>query len=98
VVAVDLLETRRTAEDAAFYEPTGDPAEFAKALDELLRDEPMRAQMSRVGLARFKDMLSWEHQAIAYINEWRRLLRRRLAKVTVPAPRRQAEVSEKAKL
>jgi glycosyltransferase involved in cell wall biosynthesis len=98
VVAVDLLETRRTAEDAAFYVPTGDPAEFAKALDELLRDEPMRAQMSRVGLARFKDMLSWEHQAIAYLNVWRRLLRRRLAKVTVPAPRRQAEVSEKAKL
>jgi glycosyltransferase involved in cell wall biosynthesis len=99
VVAVDLLETRRTAEDAALYVPTGDPAEFAKALDELLGDESLRAQMSKVGLARFNDMLSWEHQAVPYLQVWQQLLARRLARAQakVPAPR-QATPSEKAKL
>ncbi|GIH10153.1 glycosyltransferase WbuB [Rhizocola hellebori] len=100
VVAVDLLETRRTAEEAALYVPTGDPAEFAKALDELLGDESLRARMSKTGLARFNEMLSWEHQAVPYLNVWRQLLSRRLAKATVPAPRREAasSESEKAKL
>ena len=78
VVAVDLLETRRTAEDAALYVATGDPAEFAKALDELLRDETKRAEMSAVGLERFETVLAWEHQAAAYIEVWKRLLRKKI--------------------
>ncbi len=98
VVAVDLLETRRTAEEAALYVPSGDPAEFAKALDELLRDEPLRAQMRQVGLTRFRELLSWEHQAVPYLNVWRQLLARRIARVTVPAQRREAAREEKAKL
>lgn len=84
VVAVDLLETRRTAEDAAVYVATGDPAEFAKALDELLRDDAKRAEMSAVGLKRFESVLSWEHQASAYLGVWKRLLRK---KITIPTQR-----------
>lgn len=96
VVAVDLLETRRTAEDAALYVATGDPAEFAKALDGLLRDEAKRAEMSAVGLKRFETLLAWEHQAAAYTDVWKRLLRR---KITIPAPRRSTlDVSPKAEL
>jgi glycosyltransferase involved in cell wall biosynthesis len=76
VVAVDLLETRRTAEDAATYVPTGTPDELAKALDQLLGDEAARVAMSVVARRRFTDQLAWDHQAKSYIRLWDRLLRR----------------------
>lgn len=94
VVAVDLLETRRTAEDAAIYVPTGDPAEFAKAIDELLRDDTMRATMSRTGLDRFDTILAWEHQAGRYIEAWQRLL----GQVSIPAQRTAGPDTARAKL
>jgi glycosyltransferase involved in cell wall biosynthesis len=78
VVAADLTETRRTADNAAIYVPTGDPAEFAAAIDELFNDGPRRAHMRELGLARFTETLAWEHQARHYTAVWRRLLARRL--------------------
>jgi glycosyltransferase involved in cell wall biosynthesis len=77
VVAVDLTETRRSAGEAAVYVPTGSPAEFAAALDALLDGAPRRAEMSAAGLRRFANLLSWEHQAVAYLAVWDRLLARR---------------------
>lgn len=77
VVAADMLETRRTAGDAARYVPTGSPAEFAQAIDELLADPAARERMRTVGRQRFTDTLSWEHQAVAYAGLWDRLLARR---------------------
>lgn len=77
VVAVDLVETRRTTGDAAAFVPTGTPAEFAAALDTLLDDAPARRRMRTVGLARFHELLSWEHQATAYVRVWDRVLARR---------------------
>ena len=77
VVAVDLLETRRTAAEAAVYVPTGTPAEFAAALNQLLDDPAARDRMRRIGLERFAETLSWEHQAEAYVRVWDRLLARR---------------------
>jgi glycosyltransferase involved in cell wall biosynthesis len=74
VVAVDLLETRRTAEGAALYVPSGSPDELAKALDTLLSDGAARAEMSRVARRRFVDVLAWDHQAKSYIRLWDRLL------------------------
>ncbi|MFI6761414.1 glycosyltransferase family 4 protein [Micromonospora sp. NPDC050417] len=76
VVAVDLLETRRTAEDAASYVPNGTPDELAKALDQLLGDDAARNAMSVVARRRFTDQLAWDHQATTYIRLWDRLLRR----------------------
>jgi glycosyltransferase involved in cell wall biosynthesis len=78
MVAVDLVESRRTAGDAAHYVPTGDPAEFAEAIDKLLDDPAERKRMREVGLHRFATLLSWEHQATGYVRVWQRLLRRRL--------------------
>jgi glycosyltransferase involved in cell wall biosynthesis len=75
VVAVDLVETRRTAADAAVYVPTGTPEEFAAAIDALLDDEPRRAAMREVALQRFSGELSWEHQGVRYADMWRRLFR-----------------------
>jgi glycosyltransferase involved in cell wall biosynthesis len=73
VVAVDLTETRRTAEEAAVYVPTGDPKEFATALNTLLDDGTLREKMRAAGSTRFADVLAWEHQAQAYAAVWNRL-------------------------
>jgi glycosyltransferase involved in cell wall biosynthesis len=75
VVAVDLLETRRTADSAASYVLTGSPDEFAKAIDQLLSDERARSAMSVTGRQRFIDELAWDHQVKSYIRLWDRLLR-----------------------
>lgn len=81
VVAVDLVETRRSVGDAGAYVPNGSPAEFAEAIEDLLADPARREQMRALGLARFREMLSWEHQSGPYVQVWQRLLARRL-----PAP------------
>ncbi|MFV2100558.1 glycosyltransferase family 4 protein [Micromonospora sp. LOL_024] len=73
VVAVDLLETRRTAGAAGRYVATGSGDEFGKAIDELLDDEARLAQMRAVARDRFTAVLAWEHQAAAYLGVWRRL-------------------------
>ncbi|GIF13747.1 glycosyltransferase family 4 protein [Actinoplanes teichomyceticus] len=94
VVAADLIETRATVGDAGLYVPTGDPAEFARAIDTLLDDPAMRARMHRLGKERFRDFLSWEHQAQRYVAVWRRLLAKRLppaGPAPVPAPRTPAD-------
>jgi glycosyltransferase involved in cell wall biosynthesis len=77
-VAADLVETRRTAADTAAYVPKGTPAEFAVAINDLLDDPVRREQMGTAGRNRFVELLSWEHQTIAYVALWRRLLARRL--------------------
>jgi glycosyltransferase involved in cell wall biosynthesis len=74
VVAADLIETRRTAGEAAVYVPDGTPEEFAAALDALLDDPTRRNRMRAAGLARFAEWLSWERQADAYLSVWHRLL------------------------
>jgi glycosyltransferase involved in cell wall biosynthesis len=77
VVAVDLVETRRTAGDAAVYVETGAPSEFAVAIDTLLDDPERREAMGKIALDRFATELSWEHQSVRYATMWRRLFRGR---------------------
>jgi glycosyltransferase involved in cell wall biosynthesis len=86
VVAADLTETRCSAGDAAVYVPAGTPAEFAEAIDELLNDAPLRAQMSQVAQARFAETLAWEHQARRYAAVWQRVLARRLRRSGLDRP------------
>lgn len=74
VVAADLLETHRSAEDAAVYVPEATPEAFAKAIDALLDDAAQRERMRATALRRFREVLAWEHQAAAYIGVWRRLV------------------------
>ncbi|WP_433532669.1 glycosyltransferase family 4 protein [Micromonospora sp. CA-263727] len=84
VVAVDLLETQRTAGEAGRYVATGSADEFAKALDGLLDDERQLATMRAIARERFTSMLAWEHQAAAYLGVWRRVAP--LPGDAVPAP------------
>ncbi|HEX5993660.1 MAG TPA: glycosyltransferase family 4 protein [Jiangellales bacterium] len=89
VVAADLLETRRSAGEAAVYVPTGSALEFARAIDALLNDPEARVRMRARALARFTEQLSWEHQADIYVRQWDRLLarrRRRPPSRTLPVP------------
>ena len=74
VVAADLLETRRTAAEAARYVPEATPEAFATALHDLLDDPARRERMRATGLARFAAQLSWETQAGGYLRVWQRLL------------------------
>jgi glycosyltransferase involved in cell wall biosynthesis len=74
VVAVDLLETRRTAGDAGRYVPNGTPDEFAKAIDDLLDDEAALAKMGAIARERFTSILAWEHQVESYIRTWNSLV------------------------
>lgn len=77
VVAADLVETRRSAGDAAVYVPHGTPAEYAAAIDALLDDEAGRRRMHDISIARFAEQLSWEHQAKGYLEVWNLLLAKR---------------------
>jgi glycosyltransferase involved in cell wall biosynthesis len=72
VVAFDLLETRRTAGDAAVYAAPDDVPGYSRCIDELLSDAPRRAQMGAVGLERVRAKLSWQVSSEALIAAYRR--------------------------
>ena len=67
VVAVDLTETRRCAQDAAVYVSGTDRLEAAQAIAELLDDPGRRERMGRIGRSRIEHDLSWAAQARAYV-------------------------------
>jgi glycosyltransferase involved in cell wall biosynthesis len=78
VVAADLVETRRSAGEAAVYVEQGTPQEYAAAINALLDDPAGRRRMREIGLARFANELSWEHQSRGYVEVWNRLLAKRI--------------------
>jgi glycosyltransferase involved in cell wall biosynthesis len=61
VVAYDLTETKRSAEDAALTATPGDEQGFAAILDRLMDDPEQCHRMSSAGRARLENVLSWEH-------------------------------------
>jgi glycosyltransferase involved in cell wall biosynthesis len=73
VVAFDLKETRVSMGDAAVYVTPNDVREYAKAIADLLDDEPKRALLGKLGRARVEDELAWCHQERAYLDVYQRL-------------------------
>jgi glycosyltransferase involved in cell wall biosynthesis len=72
VVAFDLIETKVSAGDAAVYvTPTGDPEQdvrdYAKAIVELIDDEPERTRMGKLARTRVEEELAWAYQERAYV-------------------------------
>jgi glycosyltransferase involved in cell wall biosynthesis len=74
VVAFDLRETRVSAGDAAVYVTPNDEREYARAIVELLDDEPRRAQLGKTGRVLVEQQLAWSHQELAYIGVYAALL------------------------
>jgi glycosyltransferase involved in cell wall biosynthesis len=87
VVAFDLRETRISAEDAAVYAAATDVAAFARAIVDLLDDEPRRVAMGQFGRARVVDTLAWSHQRNSYLSVYRALAPPTQPKDSVPAAR-----------
>jgi glycosyltransferase involved in cell wall biosynthesis len=73
-VAFDLKETRVSAGDAAVYAVPNETADFARAIADLLDDEPLRQKMAVIARSRVEEELAWEHQRSAYVGVYRQLL------------------------
>lgn len=67
VVAFDLKETRVSAGDAAVYAEPNEVDDYARAIVDLVDDEPRRQRMGAFGRARVEDVLAWTHQQTSYI-------------------------------
>lgn len=63
VVSFDLVESRRSAADAAVYVAESSPAAFGDAIVDLLDDEEGRQIMAEKGRQRITNELSWEKSA-----------------------------------
>ena len=73
VVAFDLCETRVSAGEAGVYVTPNDVTEYAKAIVELIDDEPRRSRLGKLGRLRVEQELAWTHQVRAYLDVYHRL-------------------------
>ena len=73
IVSFDLLETRRSAGDAACYVEKEDPG-FAHAVVGLLDDQARRERMGAIGLQRTIDMVGLDRSRKALLEGYARLL------------------------
>jgi glycosyltransferase involved in cell wall biosynthesis len=74
IISFDLLETRRSAGDAAFYVEEEDPKMFAQALVDLLDDKARRERMSEIGLQRSIELVGLDLSRKALVEAYSRLL------------------------
>jgi glycosyltransferase involved in cell wall biosynthesis len=73
IVSFDLVETRRSAGDAAIYVEGEDPKEFARSLNELLSDAARRQRMGEAGLERTLNIVGLDRQRRALLDAYARL-------------------------
>ncbi len=66
-VAFDLKETRISGENSVLYVPPGDIGAFADAVERLLDDDELRAEMAVSGRRRAVSVLDWRPQRTAYL-------------------------------
>lgn len=66
-VAFDLDETRISGADTVLYVPSGDVSAFADAVERLIDDPGLRAQMGMRARQRVSAELDWRPQAEAYV-------------------------------
>jgi glycosyltransferase involved in cell wall biosynthesis len=76
VVAFDLRETRVSVADAGIYVVPNDVHEYARAIVELIDDEPKRVLLGKLGRTRVEQELAWNHQKEAYLRVYQQVLRR----------------------
>ena len=73
IVSFDLLETRRSAGDAAVYVERDDPKIFADILSDLLNDHGRREQMGRIGLERSIQLVGLDRSRKALLEAYSHL-------------------------
>ncbi len=66
-VSFDLTETRVSGGDCVLYVPTGDIAAFADAVERLIDDPQLRADLGSRARERVARELDWRPQAEAYV-------------------------------
>ncbi len=74
VVAFRLREHFNTAGDCAVYVQPNDEMLMAKAIRDLVDDEPLRKKMSAAGRERFRDLLAWENAEAELVARYTALL------------------------
>lgn len=67
-VSFDLTETRVSGADTLLYVPSGDIAAFADAVETLIDNPGLRAELGRRARARVETLLDWRPQALAYVS------------------------------
>lgn len=67
-VSFDLLETRVSGGDTLLYVPTGDISAFADAVEALIEDPALRAELGRRARTRAETLMDWRPQAEAYVS------------------------------
>ncbi len=73
IVSFDLLENRRSAQDAALYARANDEKEFAERLRQLMDDVELRKSMGALGKARVEAELNWDRSAASLLRAYERL-------------------------
>jgi glycosyltransferase involved in cell wall biosynthesis len=73
VVAFDLRETRVSVGDGGVYVKPNGVHDYAKAIVELMDDEPRRTLLGKLGRARVEQELAWSYQEHAYLGVYQRL-------------------------
>jgi glycosyltransferase involved in cell wall biosynthesis len=91
IVSFDLLETRRSAGDAAFYVEKEDTRMFASALLELLDDQPRREMMGKIGLERSIHLVGLGRSQKALLEGYSRLDRNSSTLLRLPEADSQEE-------
>jgi len=74
IVQYDLLEGKRSAEDASLYADPNNIPDFATKIEDLLADPEKRAEMGRIGRSRMVDTLEWKHQVPKLLNAYAQVL------------------------
>jgi glycosyltransferase involved in cell wall biosynthesis len=99
IVAFDLVETRRSAQEAASYAVPNLDHDLSRCILELLDDEPRRRQMGEFGVRRVHQELAWEYSVPALLKAYEMLFERgrRASRVVLDAPRLLTVGEERAK-
>lgn len=70
IVQYDLLEGKRSAEEASLYADPNNIPDFATKIEDLLADPEKRAEMGRIGRSRMVNTLEWRHQIPKLLNAY----------------------------
>lgn len=74
IVQYDLVEGKRSAEEASLYADPNNIPDFATKIEELLADEARREQMGEIGRDRMENKLEWRHQVPKLLNAYEQTL------------------------